>query len=173
MWTHADRFFRSRLFSRGIFSLRIGITELILIFIVALVVIGPDKLPQYAKKLGEALAQFRKASDDAASEIKKSVVEPLEEAQKPLREAMEPIEELDHALKGNVRDVQKSIRNIGRTGAKKDSAPAPAEAQEEEEKEPQESQAPDTEAAEAAPEGQTASDQSEYIQPAEAPETER
>ena len=94
--------------------MRIGMTELILIFFVALVVIGPDKLPQYARKLGEALGQFRKASDEAASEIKKSVVEPLEEAQKPLREVMEPIQELDQAVRGNARDVQKSFRNIGR-----------------------------------------------------------
>ena len=42
--------------------MKIGVWELLVVFVVALVVIGPDKLPEYAKKLGEALRQFRKYS---------------------------------------------------------------------------------------------------------------
>ena len=40
--------------------MRIGMSELVVILVVALFVLGPDKLPVYAKKMGEALAQFRK-----------------------------------------------------------------------------------------------------------------
>ena len=94
--------------------MKIGFTELILVFVVALIVIGPDKLPGYAKKLGEALAIFKKASDDATREIKENITEPLEEAARPLREAMEPVEELNRAVRGNVRDVQNSINRVGR-----------------------------------------------------------
>ena len=93
----------------------IGMSELIVVFIIALLVIGPDKLPQYARKCGEALAVFRKASDEATREIKKNIVEPLEEAQKPLREAMEPVEEIGQAVKGNLKDVQASIEHIGKS----------------------------------------------------------
>ena len=42
--------------------MKIGAMELIVIFIVALLVIGPDKLPSYAKKFGNAMREFRKAS---------------------------------------------------------------------------------------------------------------
>jgi len=42
----------------------IGMPELILIFIVALIVIGPKKLPDIAKALGRALGEFRRATDD-------------------------------------------------------------------------------------------------------------
>jgi sec-independent protein translocase protein TatB len=94
--------------------LKIGFTELLVVFIVALFVIGPDKLPEYAKKLGEALAQFKKASDAMTKDIKESIVEPLEEAQKPLREAMEPLEELNNAVKGNMKEVQTSLSDIGK-----------------------------------------------------------
>lgn len=94
--------------------MKIGLTELIVIFIVALVVIGPDKLPFYAKKLGEALAQFRKYSDEAAKDIRNNIVEPLEEAQRPLKEAMQPLEDLDKTIRGNVRDVKKSFTDIGK-----------------------------------------------------------
>ena len=67
--------------------MRIGVSELIVVFIVALLVLGPDKLPQYARKFGAALAEFRKASDAATREIRENVVEPLEQAQQPLRDA--------------------------------------------------------------------------------------
>jgi TatA/E family protein of Tat protein translocase len=42
----------------------IGMPELILIFVVALIVIGPKKLPDIAKALGRALGEFRRATDD-------------------------------------------------------------------------------------------------------------
>ncbi|MEA2014678.1 MAG: twin-arginine translocase TatA/TatE family subunit [Thermodesulfobacteriota bacterium] len=42
----------------------IGMPELIVILVVALVVIGPKKLPDLAKSLGKGLAEFRHATDD-------------------------------------------------------------------------------------------------------------
>ncbi|MDD5474996.1 MAG: Sec-independent protein translocase protein TatB [Syntrophales bacterium] len=42
----------------------IGMPELIVILIVALIIIGPKKLPDLAKSLGKGLAEFRKATDD-------------------------------------------------------------------------------------------------------------
>ncbi len=104
--------------------MKIGALELLVIFIVALLVIGPDKLPVYARKFGAAMREFRKASSDATEEIRKSVIDPLEEAQKPLREAMEPIEDLGEELKANLRGVETELSNIGKTEKKKDAAPA-------------------------------------------------
>ena len=80
--------------------MKIGIQELLLVFIVALIVLGPDKLPLYARKFGEALREFRKFSSDATKDIRESIVEPLEEAQRPLREALEPITELEKEVRG-------------------------------------------------------------------------
>ena len=94
--------------------MRIGFWELIVILIVALLVIGPDKLPFYAKKLGEALAQFRKVSSETAEEIKQSVAEPLDEVQKPLREAMGPLEETRKEVEGSMKDLEQSFRDIGK-----------------------------------------------------------
>ncbi|MBR0476296.1 MAG: twin-arginine translocase TatA/TatE family subunit [Treponema sp.] len=39
--------------------MKIGGAELVVIILVALFVIGPDKLPIYAKKLGKALSSLR------------------------------------------------------------------------------------------------------------------
>lgn len=94
--------------------MKIGIQELLVVFIVALVVIGPDKLPYYAKKLGQAVGQFRKYTEEATKDIRESIVEPLNEAQKPLREAMEPVTELEKDIRHNVNDIKKSLSEIGR-----------------------------------------------------------
>jgi sec-independent protein translocase protein TatA len=47
----------------------IGLPELIIILIVALVVFGPKKLPDLAKSLGKGMAEFKKATDDFKSTI--------------------------------------------------------------------------------------------------------
>ena len=45
----------------------IGVPELIIIFVVALIVFGPRKLPELGKSLGKGLAEFRKASNELRS----------------------------------------------------------------------------------------------------------
>ena len=94
--------------------MRIGFTEIIVILIVALVVLGPDKLPIYMKKFGEAVREFKKYSGELTEDLKENVIAPLDEAQKPLREAMEPLENLDKELKSNVKDLENSFRDIGK-----------------------------------------------------------
>jgi TatA/E family protein of Tat protein translocase len=44
--------------------LDIGFQELLIIMVVALLVFGPDKLPDLGRRLGRALREFRRASDE-------------------------------------------------------------------------------------------------------------
>ena len=83
--------------------MNIGLMELVVVFVVALIVIGPDKLPTYAKKLGVALREFRKASEDLTKDFQENVVVPLDEAQRPLREAIEPLQELEKGVRSDIR----------------------------------------------------------------------
>ncbi len=94
--------------------MKIGLWELIVVFVVALLVIGPDKLPRYAQMLGKALREFRNATQDMTKELKENVVEPLEKAQEPLREAMEPLEEMDREIRSSVSDVDRSFKDLGK-----------------------------------------------------------
>jgi TatA/E family protein of Tat protein translocase len=47
----------------------IGMPELILILVVALLIFGPTKLPELARSLGRGLAEFRRASSDLRSQL--------------------------------------------------------------------------------------------------------
>ncbi len=42
----------------------IGMPELIVILVIALIVLGPQKLPEIAKSLGKGLAEFKRAAED-------------------------------------------------------------------------------------------------------------
>jgi len=47
----------------------IGMPELIVILVVALIIIGPKKLPDLAKSLGRGLSEFRHATDDVKDSL--------------------------------------------------------------------------------------------------------
>jgi len=53
----------------------LGFTEILVILIIALLVFGPDKLPELARNLGKGLAEFRRASLD----LRRTVMEASEE----------------------------------------------------------------------------------------------
>jgi Tat protein translocase TatB subunit len=47
----------------------IGMTEMIVIFVIALVVLGPKRLPELARTLGRTLAEFRRTATDLRREF--------------------------------------------------------------------------------------------------------
>jgi TatA/E family protein of Tat protein translocase len=51
----------------------LGVPELILIFIVALIVFGPKRLPEIGRTLGKAMAEFKKATDDLKSTVEREI----------------------------------------------------------------------------------------------------
>jgi len=51
----------------------IGGPELLLIFVVALLIFGPRKLPELGKTLGKGLAEFRRAANDLRDSLETEV----------------------------------------------------------------------------------------------------
>ena len=47
----------------------IGMPEMIFIFVLALLLFGPKKLPELARQLGKAMAEFKKASNEFRSQL--------------------------------------------------------------------------------------------------------
>ena len=48
----------------------IGMPELLLILALALIVLGPKKLPELARALGKGIAEFRRATDELKDEFR-------------------------------------------------------------------------------------------------------
>lgn len=51
----------------------IGMPELLVIAVIALLVVGPKKLPEIAKALGKGLSEFRKVTESATETIKETL----------------------------------------------------------------------------------------------------
>lgn len=60
----------------------IGLPELILIMIVALLVVGPKKLPELARSVGKALHQVKSMTDDVKQSFEEVTTDDLEELRK-------------------------------------------------------------------------------------------
>lgn len=88
--------------------LGIGPMELILILIVALMVFGPDRLPQIGAKLGRAMREMRKATRAISDEINatRSAIE------SPARELAEPFKDVTDAAK-SAGAIAAAARNPG------------------------------------------------------------
>jgi sec-independent protein translocase protein TatA len=51
----------------------LGVQEIVLIFIIALVLFGPKKLPELGKSIGKALGELKRASNDIKRNIEKEI----------------------------------------------------------------------------------------------------
>ena len=57
----------------------IGAPELLLIFIIALIVLGPQKLPDLARTLGKVVGEFTKATDELKANLNKDIQSSIKE----------------------------------------------------------------------------------------------
>ena len=62
----------------------IGMPELIIIFVIALIIFGPRKLPELGRSLGKSLAEFKRASNELKSTLEEEIR--LEEQRSVLEE---------------------------------------------------------------------------------------
>jgi TatA/E family protein of Tat protein translocase len=78
-----------------------GMPEILLILAIALIVLGPKKLPEIAKSLGRGIAEFKKATSDFKESIK---------VDNDFKDAKE-------TLQGMKTDVEQSVRDTMAQGA--------------------------------------------------------
>jgi len=56
----------------------VGGPELLVIFLVALLVLGPSKLPDAARQMGKAMSEFRRMSSGFKAELRDAMQEPVD-----------------------------------------------------------------------------------------------
>jgi TatA/E family protein of Tat protein translocase len=86
----------------------IGMPELVIILVIALIIFGPRKLPELGRSLGKSLGEFKKASNELRSTLEEEV---RVEEQKEQRAKMEA--------------EQESAIDAAKTGSPATDAPAP------------------------------------------------
>ena len=72
-----------------ILSMNLGFGEMVFIFLLALLIFGPRKLPEIGRQLGRSLAEFKRASNEFKNQIEDEVrqLEAEEAASKPAEPA--------------------------------------------------------------------------------------
>ncbi|NIS70062.1 MAG: twin-arginine translocase TatA/TatE family subunit [Proteobacteria bacterium] len=125
----------------------IGMPELLVILGLALIILGPKKLPDLARGLGRAMREFRKATDEMKEtleeetrdlgEIKDTIVEEIDRATEPgeaEEEALESENEVgskaeDAVAEENSEDTEKRDKleqtDAGKEPTQKRKKPAP------------------------------------------------
>lgn len=94
--------------------MKIGTGEFLLILIVSLIALGPEKMPVYAKKLGKALRTLKEYAGTLSEAIDKDIMEPLKEVKEPLKMATEPLTNISKGFNKPIDDIKKSIEDIDR-----------------------------------------------------------
>ncbi|MCD4748267.1 MAG: twin-arginine translocase TatA/TatE family subunit [Thermoanaerobaculales bacterium] len=82
----------------------LGVPEIILIFVVALILFGPRQMPQIGKSIGKALGEFRRASNEFKRTIEDEV------ASHDLQDVRKDLEELG--------DIGREITSVKEKGMK-------------------------------------------------------
>ncbi len=94
----------------------LGMQELIVIFAVALLVFGPQRLPELARSLGKGMAELRKTLHG----VKDQIDSEMDQIEKPLREEIQKIAEETKITEEEIlADIAKAEKEIT-TGEEKE-----------------------------------------------------
>jgi TatA/E family protein of Tat protein translocase len=68
---------------KGSYDDRMGFSETIFIFLLALLIFGPKKLPEIGRQIGKALNEFRRASNEFKAQIESEIANLEREVDQP------------------------------------------------------------------------------------------
>jgi Tat protein translocase TatB subunit len=93
----------------------VGPMELFLILILALVVFGPDRLPEIGAKLGKAMRNMRQATrqfSDELDQARQAIEGPAQEISQPFQELTQPFQDIKDTAK-SATDAARALSNPG------------------------------------------------------------
>lgn len=97
----------------------IGFSELVLTALVALVVFGPDKLPQAARTAGLWIGRFRRVLADTRREVERELGADEIRRQLHNEQIMKSLNESPQAIERTLRETVETVDDAGRDLAQK------------------------------------------------------
>ncbi|MEO8674109.1 MAG: Sec-independent protein translocase protein TatB, partial [Casimicrobiaceae bacterium] len=88
----------------------IGFSEIVVIAVVALIVIGPEKLPKTARTLGHLFGRLQRYVTDVKADINREMQ--LEELKKLQQEVRSAATEIETSVTAAARDVETGVRGV-------------------------------------------------------------
>ncbi|MDQ4075036.1 MAG: twin-arginine translocase TatA/TatE family subunit [Chloroflexota bacterium] len=121
--------------------LNVGLGEMLIIFIIALLVFGPERLPEIARQAARILAQIRGATDEIqrafmseTSYFKETFEEtrreieatakPITEVKKEIEATATPLKESKQELAANLEAVKQPFKSVSRSSLDEDGSVA-------------------------------------------------
>ena len=90
----------------------IGVFELVVIAVVALVVIGPERLPKAARTMGHLVGRLQRYVNDVKADINREIE--LDELRKLQKQVQTAAEDLKSSVETAARDVETGVRDVER-----------------------------------------------------------
>ncbi len=100
----------------------IGFTELIVIFVVTLLVVGPDRLPAVARKMGLYIGKMRRSFQSIKSEVEQELEIEAVKAQLKENAMLAEAKEIEEELSKTIETVKNDSVVIGGTKEMKGSS---------------------------------------------------
>lgn len=107
----------------------VGLSELMVIAIVALIVIGPERLPKVARTVGHLLGRLQRYVSDVKSDINREMQ--LDELKKLQQQVSSQVSSLETSVTQEMREIESSVDSAvtpAASGASADSIHADAQA---------------------------------------------
>lgn len=104
----------------------IGFSEIVVIAVVALVVLGPERLPKTARTLGHLFGRLQRYVNDVKGDIKRELE--LDELRKLQQNVQSAAKEIEESMASATRDAEAGVRDVeaalGAAGAAAKAEPA-------------------------------------------------
>jgi sec-independent protein translocase protein TatB len=88
----------------------IGFSELVLIAVVALVVLGPERLPKAARTMGHLFGRLQRYVNEVKADINREME--LEELRKLQQQVQSAAREIETSVANAAHDVESGVRNV-------------------------------------------------------------
>ena len=88
----------------------IGFSEIVVIAVVALIVIGPERLPKVARTLGHMFGRLQRYVNEVKADINREME--LDELRKLRTEVQSAAQEIEHSMSSAAREVETGMRSV-------------------------------------------------------------